>query len=253
MKLSSTRASASPTTPGNSRTQASISAIAAGSPPDRTKSPRLISSISRASSTRSSTPSKRPQIKPHAGAGRQLAHPRLVERPAARRQMDQRPDAAGAGDRRVEHVGAHHHARPAAERRVVDRAVLVVARNCGCRPFRAATGHRANALPASECASGPGSISGKIVSTVARQVMRGSRDFFVARRVEQAGGRVDHDTPAGEIDDRHRGAGERHQDRLALSRAISSMSPAPKSCTAITVPSRVPSSSTAARPIRSAW
>jgi len=35
------------------------------------------------------------------------------------------PTPAGAGDRAVEHIGAQHHARPAAERCVVDRAVLV--------------------------------------------------------------------------------------------------------------------------------
>src|SRR6516162_10094748 len=61
-KLSSASPSARPTTPGSNRTQASISAIAAGSPPDSTKSPRLSSSIARATRTRSSNPSKRPQI-----------------------------------------------------------------------------------------------------------------------------------------------------------------------------------------------
>ena len=39
--------------------------------------------------------------------------------------MDQRPDPAGALDRRIQHIGAHHHARAAAERGVIDRAVFI--------------------------------------------------------------------------------------------------------------------------------
>ena len=61
-KLSSARLSTLPTIPGNNLTQASINTIAAGSPPERTKSPRLTSSIGCSSRTRWSRPSNRPQM-----------------------------------------------------------------------------------------------------------------------------------------------------------------------------------------------
>jgi hypothetical protein len=57
---SSTAEAPSPSAPGNCRTQASTSAIAASSPPESTKSPIEISSSTRRSSSRSSTPSYLP-------------------------------------------------------------------------------------------------------------------------------------------------------------------------------------------------
>ena len=57
VKLSSSALSGFPITPGRSRTQASSNAIANGSPPDKTKSPMLTSSIRCSSITRWSIPS----------------------------------------------------------------------------------------------------------------------------------------------------------------------------------------------------
>ena len=59
------------------------------------------------------------------GPAGKRANRRLIERSPARRQQHQRPGTAGAGDRRVEHVGTHHHARPAAKRRIVNGAVFI--------------------------------------------------------------------------------------------------------------------------------
>ena len=70
----------------------------------------------------------------------------------------------GGGD-----VGAHHHAGAAAGRRVVDRAVLVGGEVADVDDARAAHLPSASALPARLKPSGPGNISGKMVSTVARQ------------------------------------------------------------------------------------
>ena len=78
--------------------------------------------------SRSSKPSKRPQISVDARPGGERADPRLGQRRPARGQGENRR----AGRRpprppppRGEHVDAQHHPRPATRRRVVDRAVPV--------------------------------------------------------------------------------------------------------------------------------
>ena len=61
----------------------------------------------------------------HALARRELAHPCLRQRSAARRQRQHRPAVGNAVDRGREHVRPKHHPCPAARRRVVDAAMLV--------------------------------------------------------------------------------------------------------------------------------
>ncbi len=71
-------------------------------------------------------PSNRPQRSRTPGPAASSAHPRLIEPAAARRQAQiNGPGPGVAGDRRIDDVGPHHHAGPAAERRVVDGAVLI--------------------------------------------------------------------------------------------------------------------------------
>ena len=128
-KLSSASEAAPPTTPGSSRTQASIRAIAAARRPtarsrraDLLEQPRasidpLVDALEAAAQEHD------------AGAGGKRAHARLGQRRAARREIEQRaaPRRCAAPRRRARghHVRAHHHAGAAAERRVVDGLVAV--------------------------------------------------------------------------------------------------------------------------------
>ena len=48
----------------------------------------------------------------------------LIEEPAARRQEESRPGASRR-HREIDHVGTHHHAGAAAERRIIDGAVFI--------------------------------------------------------------------------------------------------------------------------------
>src|SRR5262244_1356476 len=74
-----------------------------------------------------------------------------------------------------------------------------------------------SALPASEWPSGPGNISGKIVSTLARQPAIAALALLLRRRLAAGlGRRVDHQPPARDIDDRHRLAGEGHREAAAV-------------------------------------
>ena len=73
-------------------------------------------------------PSKRPQRIERAGAVREAPDARLRERRTARRHGEDRERGVACGggvECARQHVGAHHHARTAAGRRVVDRAVPV--------------------------------------------------------------------------------------------------------------------------------
>ena len=72
-----------------------------------------------------------------------------------------------------------------------------------------------SARPASECASGPGNISGNSVSTEARQAMRAQPASRTSAGDVHGGRRHDHDAAGRHIDLRHAGAGERQQQRLA--------------------------------------
>ena len=103
-------------------------------------------------------------------------------------------------------------------------------RGRGCRSRRATTGPAASALPARLMPSGPGNISGKIVSTVARHMRSFSRR--VASRSRS--GSTTTILLAGDIDLRHGRVGERQQQRLAACRRLISIrSPAPKLCSAV--------------------
>ena len=162
-KLSSASASAHPTTPGNSRTQASISAIAAGSPPDSTKSPRLISSTARASSTRSSTPSKRPQIRRTPGSRRARAPACCSSRRPRGDSMISGPTppapaiAASSTSGRITMPGPPPNGASSTER------CLSVA-NLGCRPCRAAT-------------TRPSALAGQRIGERAREHFREDRQY----------------------------------------------------------------------------
>ena len=94
-----------------------------------------------------------------AGTGGEVADARLGQRRAARRHRQDRAAIGDAVDRRGEDVGAQHHPRPAARRRVVDRAMLVGREIADVdrveRPLALA-----QRPPASEMPSGPGNISG---------------------------------------------------------------------------------------------
>ena len=127
-KLSSAWLSAAPRTPGMRRTTASSSAIAATSPPARTKSPIETSSRPRASMTRWSMPSKRPQTMTAPGPAASSRDAGLGQRLSARAHQQLWPRVTGGRDGvdgGGEDVGLQHHAGAAAGRRVIDRAVPV--------------------------------------------------------------------------------------------------------------------------------
>ena len=78
--------------------------------------------------TRWSTPSKRPQTMTAPGpaaSSRTRACVSGLPRGLISRRGRGSPSRRGAVDRLGQHIGAHHHARAAAGRRVVDRAVPV--------------------------------------------------------------------------------------------------------------------------------
>ncbi len=119
---------ASPRTPGISRTTASITTIAATSPPERMKSPTESSSGSRISMIRSSNPSYRPQNKNQSWFAGQLGDPTLIEPAPLGREHDQAPGGLGGRlhglGRRDDRRGHQDHSRAAAERPIVDLLVL---------------------------------------------------------------------------------------------------------------------------------
>ncbi len=142
--------------------QASNSMIAAGSPPDSTMSPTR-DLFNRAGFENPLVESLEPAAQNgHAGARRKLAHARLRQRLSARRHRQHRAIWMGRQrmvDRARQHIDLEHHARPAAGRRIVDRAVLVLAKSRICT---ASQDHlpSSSARPASDTPSGPGNISG---------------------------------------------------------------------------------------------
>src|ERR1700726_1079278 len=175
-KLSSAPDSAFPITPGSSRTQASISANAAISPPESTKSPIDTSSSCRVSITRWSTPSKRPQT---------ISGPGPAVSWRTRDWVNGRP--RGLIKRRGRSFGFSGSASAAsiATASTSARKTMPGPPPAGVsstlrwrsvaesRMSRASSAHRpeASALPARLRPSGPGNISGNKVSTVARQIV----------------------------------------------------------------------------------
>ncbi len=143
-------------TPGISRTQASISASAAISPPDSTKSPSETSSSLRAAISRSSTPSKRPQTMTAPGRCASCGDARLRQRRAARAHQQAR--ALYRRERRRARAPARRPSSPCRDRRrpaCRRRCGACRWRDRGCR-WRRATRCRPSALPARLCPSGPG-------------------------------------------------------------------------------------------------
>ena len=247
--------SASPITPGSSRTQASISAIAAGSPPDSTKSPSETSS-SRARLDHALVDALEAAAEQRDARARgELAHARLVERPAARRQVDQRRPGPRRrrAERRVQHVGAHHHAGAAAERRVVDACGACRARSRGCRPCRAATAPAPSAAPGermrrADPGTSPGRSSAR--SRARACVMRPAACRHDPPRIRSlrrsssprlASGRSITTRPPSTSTTGTHAPGEGQRTRSSPSgRSISSTSPAPKFCTDRDRPSGAP-------------
>ena len=91
LELSSSSVSGAPITPGSRRTQASIRAIAAGSPPDSTKSPRLTSSSAARFDDPLVDPFEAAAQDHDAGTRGKLLHPPPGQRRAARGQVHSRP------------------------------------------------------------------------------------------------------------------------------------------------------------------
>ena len=133
--------------------------------------PGEISSRPRASITRWSRPSNRPQSRIAPGPAASARTRAWVSGAPARREIDERAGRACRArriDRRRRHIGPHHHAGPAAGRRVVDACDACPGRARGYRAHRATRDFSPAPCPSSETPSGPGNISGNSVRTVAR-------------------------------------------------------------------------------------
>ena len=160
-----------PITPGNSRTQASSKAIAAGSPPESTKSPSETSSSWRAAISRSSTPSKRPQTMtaPWPAASRAT---RLCVSGAPRGLISRRGRASG-GTASIARASTSAFITmpgppPAGVSSTVRCLSLAASRMSWVSSDQTP---EESALPARLNASGPGNISGKIVRMLARHIV----------------------------------------------------------------------------------
>src|SRR5439155_27307425 len=167
--------------------------------------------------------------------------------PPARKQ-EHGPAAIGPGDRRIKHIGPHHHPRPAAKQRIVDRAVFIACEIADVHRFEPPD-------------PGLQRLAGERIGKRARQHFREDREDRRAPTHTGSSSATGSSSPGGGSITRRPAArsttGTTARVNGAISggpagRAISSVSPAPKSCTARTSPSSVPSASAAARPIRSA-
>jgi hypothetical protein len=212
------RSSAAPITPGSSRTQASSSSKRRR---PRRRSARMspieTSSRPRASITRSSMPSKRPQSSTQPGPAASVPHGGLVQQAPARRQVDQavagiRRPPHDAGDRRVHHVRAHHHALPRHPKGVSStlrwRSVAkprMSSASTRPAPFAAsALARRATGRAARETSQG--TASGRKRASSCRVLLVRLRPYHQLPR------RHDHrDAPGRHIHHRHHRARERHQ------------------------------------------
>ena len=131
-------------------------------PPPARNRPGRFPRCARASITRWSRPSNRPQSRIAPGPAARARTRAWVSGSAARRKIDQRPAVPRHRiDRRRRHIGPHHHAGPAAGRACRPRCDACPGRDRGCRAPPATRDFSASALPSSETPSGPGNISGK--------------------------------------------------------------------------------------------
>ncbi len=74
---------------------------------------------------------------PHARTRCQFPHAPLLQRLPARAEQEKRTRRRRAGDRRVDDIGPEHHARPAAEGRVVNGAVFIARESADVHCFQA--------------------------------------------------------------------------------------------------------------------
>jgi len=151
---------------------ASISAIAAGSPPEA-RNPRAQFPDRARLNTRSSTPSKRPQINVTPAPAAEQLHPLLIEPLSPRRQQYHRPTPRDPATAASSTSGASPCPAP---RRTVHRRPSRCLSRAKIRMSTVSSRHNParNALPASERRAGPQHL-GKDRHTVARQVMACSR------------------------------------------------------------------------------
>ena len=116
-------------------------------------------------------PSKRPQRTktpwPAASARTRLC---VNGAPRGLIKMRGREAASARIDGARQHIGLHHHAGAAAGRRIVDAAVLVRGMLADVDRHRATRGLTPAPCRRGSAPSGPGNISGKIVSTLARHI-----------------------------------------------------------------------------------
>ena len=186
--------------------------------------------------TRSSTPSKRPHRTTAPGPCASSAHPRLRQRPAARAHQQARPASPGgaaASMRAGQHVGLHHHAGAAARPACRRRCGACRSRARGCRSRRAPRSPRRAPCRRGSMPSGPGNISGKMVSTLARHMVSSILVGAVGERVRWRH-RPRSGPPARSTAGTDRvGERQHHGRRRRPPAAISIRSPAPKLCTAM--------------------
>ena len=229
-------------TPGSSRTQASISASAAISPPESTKSPIETSSRSRAAITRSSTPSNRPQTMIGPGPAASSATRPCVNGAPARAHQQARP---ARRRRRRSRAPARRPSSPCRARRrpaCRRRCGACRSRDRGCRSRRAPRRPLASALPARLRAERPREHLGED-----REHGRAPHGSGLRRRRRRTIRR-----PAISIVGTVVALNGSITVAPPAAGSISSRSPAPKLCTALTMPKAAPSAVSAASPIRSA-
>ena len=165
--------SAAPTTPGSSRTTASIRTIAASlAAREHVVADGNFAQTGCASMTRWSRPSKRPASRTAPGAAASSRATACVSGSPRGREIDERRAGIG-GYGRIDggpsNVGAQHHAGHRRRRACRPLSCGGRGRSRGCAMVSSAHSPCCRASPASEAASGPGNSSGNSVITVARQ------------------------------------------------------------------------------------
>ena len=247
-------------TPGMSRTQASISAsgrdLAAG---EHVVADRDLGEVPRFDDAL--VDALEPPAQDHrARTARERRHPRLRERHAARAHQQARAGVVRRARRRRARAPARRPSSPCRDRRRrACRRRCGACRSACARMSMASSDHKcraASALPARLTPSGPGNISGKMVSTLARHMAhRGSVSGSPGGDDSCSKHRgIDHDPPRRRYRPRHRRFGERqHHRRIALCRLHLDQIAGAEIVDRDDAAERVPSASTAASPIRSAW
>src|SRR5262249_14272168 len=207
----------SPISAGSSRTQQSITAMAAISPPESTKLPTETSSSAWASMTLSSTPSNRPHTSTTPG-------PLASSRPRAWLKGAPRGESRSFGTPFISGVSAPAAIAADSTSGFITMPAPPPNGASSTVPWRSLANRRIstassdqtpsfNALPARLSPSGPGNISGKSVSAVARHtlVLR----LLLGSPGQQSRRRIDHDLAPFDVDLGHRFVGERQHHRLA--------------------------------------